>query len=68
MDAVNRKVSMELMTKFAQDSNIQYIYITPQDMSSVKGIGGPSVRVHRMRDPERGNSGGSQTTLNFSQA
>jgi hypothetical protein len=65
MDAVNRKISMELMTKFAGDSDVQYIFITPQDMSSVKGIGGPGVRVHRMSDPERGQSGGSQTTLNF---
>lgn len=29
MDAVNRKVSMELITKFGHDSGIQYIFITP---------------------------------------
>jgi len=61
MDAVNRKVSMELITGFAhKEKDTQYIFITPQDMSSVQGIGGPDVRVHRMTDPERG-----QTTLNF---
>ena len=36
----------------------QYILITPQDMSNVQF--GPSVRVHRMGDPERG-----QSTLNW---
>lgn len=36
----------------------QYILITPQDMGNV--ILGPSVRVHRMSDPERG-----QGTLAF---
>ncbi|KAL5533334.1 SMC6 [Sanghuangporus sanghuang] len=57
MDAVNRRISMKMMidTANASDSK-QYILITPQDMSSVSF--GPSVRVHRMSDPERG-----QTTL-----
>ena len=59
MDAVNRRVSMKMMidTANASDSK-QYILITPQDMSTVSF--GPSVRVHRMGDPERG-----QNTLTF---
>ncbi|EJD06049.1 P-loop containing nucleoside triphosphate hydrolase protein [Fomitiporia mediterranea MF3/22] len=57
MDAVNRRISMKMMidTANASDSK-QYILITPQDMSTVAF--GPTVRVHRMGDPERG-----QTTL-----
>ncbi|KAI5122964.1 hypothetical protein M0805_006843 [Coniferiporia weirii] len=59
MDAVNRRISMRMMidTANASDSK-QYVLITPQDMSNVAF--GPSVRVHRMGDPERG-----QNTLAF---
>ncbi|THH10198.1 hypothetical protein EW145_g1501 [Phellinidium pouzarii] len=55
MDAVNRRISMRMMidTANASDSK-QYILITPQDMSNVPF--GPSVRVHRMGDPERGQA------------
>ena len=64
MDAVNRRISMKLLIENARTSEhpCQYIFITPQDMSHVQGIGigGSDVRIHRMRDPERG-----QTTLNF---
>ena len=64
MDAVNRRLSMKLMIDNARDMNLpcQYIFITPQDMSHVQGIGigGSDVRIHRMLDPERG-----QSTLNF---
>ncbi|KAJ3316905.1 Structural maintenance of chromosomes protein 6 [Blyttiomyces sp. JEL0837] len=62
MDAVNRKISMELMIDNArkETSQCQYIFITPQDMSHVPGLGGSDVRVVRLRDPER-----NQSTLNF---
>ncbi|KAH8072267.1 P-loop containing nucleoside triphosphate hydrolase protein [Cristinia sonorae] len=53
MDAVNRRVSMKMMIDTANASDRkQYILITPQDMTNVQI--GPTVRVHRMSDPERG--------------
>ncbi|KAI9057466.1 P-loop containing nucleoside triphosphate hydrolase protein [Trametes sanguinea] len=59
MDAVNRRISMKMMIDTANTSKgKQYILITPQDMSNVKF--GPTVRIHRMSDPERG-----QGTLAF---
>ncbi|KAF8574882.1 P-loop containing nucleoside triphosphate hydrolase protein [Ramaria rubella] len=52
MDSVNRRISMKMMTATAKQSDKQYILITPQDMSHIE-IDGETVRVHRMRDPER---------------
>ncbi|KAJ4482308.1 P-loop containing nucleoside triphosphate hydrolase protein [Lentinula aciculospora] len=53
MDAVNRRISMKMMIDTANQSDKkQYILITPQDMNNITI--GPSVRVHRMTDPERG--------------
>ncbi|KAI6147159.1 P-loop containing nucleoside triphosphate hydrolase protein [Pisolithus tinctorius] len=53
MDAVNRRISMRMMIDTANASDKkQYILITPQEMGSV--VVGPTVRVHRMSDPERG--------------
>ncbi|KAI0789611.1 P-loop containing nucleoside triphosphate hydrolase protein [Abortiporus biennis] len=53
MDAVNRRISMKMMIETANASDRkQYILITPQDMNSIRV--GPTVRVHRMTDPERG--------------
>ncbi|RKP36861.1 P-loop containing nucleoside triphosphate hydrolase protein [Dimargaris cristalligena] len=52
MDAVNRKISMNMMIESArQATDTQYILITPQDMSAVSF--GPDVRVHRLADPAR---------------
>ncbi|TIC45393.1 P-loop containing nucleoside triphosphate hydrolase protein [Wallemia mellicola] len=52
MDAVNRKISMKMMIDTAKSSTgIQYVLITPQDMSSITL--GKEVKVHRMKDPER---------------
>lgn len=51
-------ISKPSQIDFANSTNAQYILITPQDMSAVQL--NPSVRVHRMRDPER-----SQRTLPF---
>ncbi|KAF8157852.1 hypothetical protein B0H34DRAFT_706410 [Crassisporium funariophilum] len=54
MDAVNRRISMKMMIDTANTSDRkQYILITPQDMTNVHL--GPTVRVLRMSDPERGN-------------
>jgi structural maintenance of chromosomes protein 6 len=54
MDAVNRRISMKMMIETANTSDKkQYILITPQDMTNVQL--GPTVRVLRMSDPERGN-------------
>ena len=59
MDAVNRRISMRMMIETANTSDKkQYILITPQDMTNVAFS--PSVKVHRMTDPERGNG-----TLSF---
>jgi structural maintenance of chromosomes protein 6 len=70
MDAVNRRVSIDMIVcllfffslqsihknkkvKTANASNKkQYILITPLDMTSVHV--GPTIRVNRMPDPERG--------------
>ncbi|KAJ7432761.1 P-loop containing nucleoside triphosphate hydrolase protein [Mycena galericulata] len=53
MDAVNRRISMKMMIDTANSSDKkQYVLITPQDMGHVAL--GPTVRVHRMTDPERG--------------
>ncbi|KAI6129762.1 hypothetical protein EDD16DRAFT_1689974 [Pisolithus croceorrhizus] len=53
MDAVNRRISMRMMIDTANASDKkQYVLITPQEMGSASL--GPTVRVHRMSDPERG--------------
>ncbi|KAF7299670.1 p-loop containing nucleoside triphosphate hydrolase protein [Mycena chlorophos] len=52
MDAVNRRISMGMMTAVADRSDKkQYILITPQDMQGINP--GPTVRIQRMSDPER---------------
>ncbi|GBE84843.1 Structural maintenance of chromosomes protein [Sparassis crispa] len=53
MDAVNRRISIRMMIDTANSSNNrQYILITPQDVTNIHAS--PSVHVHRMTDPERG--------------
>jgi hypothetical protein len=51
-------MSLQIETANSSDRK-QYILITPQDMTNIRV--GPSVRVHRMSDPER-----NQGTLAFS--
>ncbi|KAG0073128.1 Structural maintenance of chromosomes protein 6 [Linnemannia elongata] len=52
MDAVNRRISMNLLIDAAQEADgVQFILITPQDASSLKPS--PDVRIHRLQDPER---------------
>jgi chromosome segregation ATPase len=58
MDAVNRRVGMTLLMDLARvNGDIQYILITPQNMSNITP--GEDVRVIRLHDPER-----NQVTLN----
>jgi len=53
MDAVNRPIAMRMMIDTANSSNEkQYILFTTQTMSNI--YVGPTVRVNRMSDPERG--------------
>lgn len=60
MDSVNRATSMTMMIQAARRSvGRQFILITPQSMNNVEM--GDDVKVHKMSDPERG-----QTTLPFS--
>eukprot|EP00054_Salpingoeca_dolichothecata_P030049 m.241366 g.241366 ORF g.241366 m.241366 type:complete len:1125 (+) comp26586_c0_seq3:158-3532(+) len=61
MDMINRKVSMRLLIDMAKDSqqSRQYILLTPQSLTKEVGSG-VNVKVHRLRDPIRG-----QGTLNF---
>ncbi|XP_020912192.1 structural maintenance of chromosomes protein 6 [Exaiptasia diaphana] len=62
MDMVNRRISMTMMLKVAKEqSERQFILLTPQDMTNIGG--GSSVRYFKLRDPERG-----QLALNFGQA
>ncbi|KAJ3116400.1 Structural maintenance of chromosomes protein 6 [Phlyctochytrium bullatum] len=65
MDAVNRRISMKLMIDHARGDEVsrQYIFITPQDMSHVPGLGKPDVKIIKLNDPER-----RQPTLNFAGA
>ncbi|KAF5360927.1 hypothetical protein D9756_004996 [Leucocoprinus leucothites] len=59
MDAVNRRISMKMMIDTANSSNQkQHILITPLEMSNISF--GPTVRVHKMNDPQR-----NQGTLGF---
>ncbi|OQN95859.1 hypothetical protein B0A48_18144 [Cryoendolithus antarcticus] len=57
MDSVNRSTSMGMMIQAARRSvGRQFVLITPQSMGNV--VLGEDVAIHRMSDPERG-----QTTL-----
>ncbi|TIA56811.1 DNA repair protein [Aureobasidium pullulans] len=63
MDSANREVSMKMMIQAARRSvGRQFVLITPQAMGKyTEGV--QDVSVHKMADPERG-----QTTLDFSAA
>lgn len=63
MDSANREVSMRMMIQAARRSvGRQFVLITPQAMGRyTEGVA--DVHVHKMADPERG-----QTTLNFGNA
>ena len=53
MDAVNRRVSMQLLMAMARQGNgTQFIFITPQNMNSVD-VDGCYDKVVRLSDPDR---------------
>ena len=59
MDSINRDISMKMMIECARQAiGRQFILITPQAMGGVEY--GNDVKIHRLRDPERG-----QQTLNI---
>ncbi|TRY56195.1 hypothetical protein DNTS_002545 [Danionella cerebrum] len=59
MDMVNRRISMDMMLKIAASQRFrQFIFLTPQSLSSVSVNN--LMRVWRLKDPDR-----SQTTLPF---
>ncbi|RUS90138.1 hypothetical protein EGW08_002105 [Elysia chlorotica] len=63
MDMVNRSISMDMMIEAANaHSNMQFVFLTPQDMSSVRKI--HKCKIFRMPDPERDDR---QKTLSFTQ-
>ncbi|XP_059153148.1 structural maintenance of chromosomes protein 6-like [Physella acuta] len=60
MDMVNRRISMDMMMATADmHKNMQFIFLTPQDMSSVRKIS--DVKIFRMQDPERNQDQGVAT-------
>lgn len=59
MDMLNRRLSMRLMLEHAEDQpNRQFIFFTPQDMSSMGVQPSRRIKVFKLSEPERG-----QTTL-----
>jgi len=59
MDMLNRRISMDMLLKAAKEQkHIQFILLTPQEISNVSGS--DHVRIFKLTDPERG-----QTTLPF---
>ena len=58
MDAVSRKKALETLIDTGKKyAHRQFIFITPQDISSVDA--GPMVKIHRLKPPSRLN--GQQT-------
>jgi chromosome segregation ATPase len=49
MDAVSRKISLEMVVDFAVKQGSQWIFITPHDISTVKK--GPFVRKQEIPAP-----------------
>lgn len=67
MDAVARKVALNKLIDTARSEQMrhrQFIFITPQDLSSVQKFVGDDFKIHKMRPPERSDRGLQQTTLN----
>ncbi|KAK3085167.1 hypothetical protein FSP39_025362 [Pinctada imbricata] len=55
MDMVNRRISMDMMLKVAENQpQRQFIFLTPQNMSQL-GIHTASLNIFRMPDPDRGS-------------
>lgn len=69
LDPVARKIALDTLVETAKSMvNRQFIFITPQDLSSLKTD--PLLKIHHMKPPAREArvGGPTQTTLDFSQA
>ncbi|XP_047117570.1 structural maintenance of chromosomes protein 6 [Schistocerca piceifrons] len=53
MDKVNRQIVMDLLLFHANSNGFQYVFLTPQDTSSVKT--GKDLTIHWLEAPKRGN-------------
>jgi len=63
MDAVNRKISIDLLLKCSsQNQNRQFIFITPHDFSQIQLAEG--VKIVKMHPPERGGQRTIEETIN----
>jgi chromosome segregation ATPase len=61
LDAVARKIALEQLVSTAQAlSHRQFIFITPQDLSTLTPTN--TLKIIKMRPPERG---GAQTVIEF---
>ena len=50
MDAVNRRISMQSLIKFAHDqSHVQFLFLTPQDISAVDDAKKACEKHHNVR-------------------
>lgn len=59
MDMVNRRISMDMMLKVAAGQNYrQFIFLTPQNMSSLPES--ENIHILRLKDPDRGPNNASQ--------
>ncbi|XP_068614652.1 structural maintenance of chromosomes protein 6-like [Brachionichthys hirsutus] len=60
MDMVNRRISMDMMLKVAASQRYrQFIFLTPQNMSSLPVS--KFIRVLRLKDPDRGQNNAQRT-------
>eukprot|EP00814_Leptocylindrus_danicus_P018555 CAMPEP_0116018644 /NCGR_PEP_ID=MMETSP0321-20121206/8768_1 /TAXON_ID=163516 /ORGANISM="Leptocylindrus danicus var. danicus, Strain B650" /LENGTH=1217 /DNA_ID=CAMNT_0003489071 /DNA_START=198 /DNA_END=3851 /DNA_ORIENTATION=- len=58
LDPISRKIALEQMVDIAkQMSHRQFIFITPQDLSSLKPD--DSLKIHKLKPPERMGPGGA---------
>ena len=66
LDPVARKIALETMISLAKElDHRQFIFITPQDLSSIKTD--PKLKIFHLRPPARSNvvGGATQQTLEF---
>jgi len=53
MDPINRQISTKMLLEYARTAKKkQFIFITPHDISFIDAS--PSIRIHRMKPPDRG--------------
>lgn len=62
LDPVSRRLALNTLVKIAKAmSHRQFIFITPQDLSTLTP--GPDLRIHKMRPPARSATAQQQQTL-----